>query len=473
MTHTRVTRLPRAVALLLVMLAVLLAGCSTTIAHKQLISGHDGPRHILVFFDGTANDEVSDTNVKRLHSLVTLQDRADISALYVEGVGTGADIAGMGAGLGMSARVRLAYEFLLKHRRDEHDRIYLVGFSRGAYAARILNSLLYHAGLPKLRMHKTPGEMARDVYDTVDMKVDVAEETPQAREAGRRERLERRGRVAQRLADFHGIQQGEPVRVEVLALWDTVASIGPPDWGKRVQHRLRARLFEPTVDSAHSRYGDTLCNVRHAFQALAIDDEREWIFTPLPLTRRHLWEACPDPAKTPMHATPGGKLQEVWFAGAHSDVGGGYRDTLLSGVSLNWMIEQLQPFGLLPPNTRVRQDVHGTSHDPESGAFAALYRGVNRNMVRYALSDESTRMGTICVHHSVLERRQVALPKDFENDQLVLQQEGPACLQRNEEPADFDLYQRFYEKPRQAGACQAEVKIVACQPGDIACCAAP
>ena len=123
-------------------------GCSS-VAVKQARAIEHGPRKIAIFFDGTHNDEASDTNIKRLHSLVTLQARNDIAAIYIEGVGTGRDFLGMTMGVGVKARVKIAYQFLLEnYRPKEKDQIYIFGFSRGAYSARILVSLLYYAGLP-------------------------------------------------------------------------------------------------------------------------------------------------------------------------------------------------------------------------------------------------------------------------------------------------------------------------------------
>src|SRR5262249_38796008 len=145
------------------------------------------------------------------------------------------------------------------------------------------------------------------------------------------------------------------------------------------------------VDKPNRRYGDQLCNVQRAFQALSIDDDREWIFTPLLLGREHQFADCPLDWQPLMldaksRLKPGG-LQEVWFAGAHSDIGGGYTDSALGGVSLNWMIERLAEAGadLLPANARSDEDVYGRSHDPEDGLlWSPLYHQLNRNLVGYA-----------------------------------------------------------------------------------------
>ena len=116
--------------------AMLLSSCAS-IVHKPQLSATPGTQKIAIFFDGTHNDIASDTNIKRLHSLVSLQRKKNISSLYLEGVGVGIDPLGAGAGVGMEARIKIAYEFVLNHYRAE-DQIYIFGFSRGAFAARIL-----------------------------------------------------------------------------------------------------------------------------------------------------------------------------------------------------------------------------------------------------------------------------------------------------------------------------------------------
>jgi len=397
------------------LLALLLAGCGS-IVHKQSVGHAEGRRKIVVFFDGTHNDEVSDTNVKRLHSLVALRDQPELYTLYVEGVGTGSDVLGMGAGSGIGARVRLGYEFVLQHYRvpepgqPPKDEIYIVGFSRGAYTARILNSLLYRAGVPKKPAEKTYTEAAEYVYEAVTGHFDYA----------RNAAVRTPAQIAASLGK-HSMHPNAPVRIRALALWDTVAALGLPEWSLRLADKTGGEAYRPDIDDPSRRYGDTLCNVDEAYQALSIDDDREWIFTPLPLTRAHLFEGCQGAMRTI-------KLREVWFAGAHSDVGGGYEDTQLSGVSLNWMITQLAGTGLLPPGTRVREDLHGTSHDPEAGMWSPLYHRTSRDIAGYPFDPESLRKKTLCVHPSVFERRRFARPQEHENRQVDLRWPGKACL---------------------------------------------
>ncbi|MES2685295.1 MAG: DUF2235 domain-containing protein [Pseudomonadota bacterium] len=405
-----------------VVLAFATIGCSS-ITHKQTVGTSDSsvPRHIAIFFDGTNNDEASDTNIKRLHSLVSLQGRSNVNTLYIEGVGTRADIAGMATGYGLGERVRIAYNFLLQHHRPG-DQVYLFGFSRGAYTARVLNSLLYHAGLPRKPAKLTHWELTEVIYDLVKVESDY----PAQYEPLRRQRVQDELRTRE-------LGEAPIVEVELLGLWDTVEALGAPNWLSRIAHKAQIQQHLADVDNANSRYGDKLCNVRHAFHAVSIDDNREWIFTPQLLTRKHLITGCAVNDRPPILDGNGkllpDRLREVWFAGAHSDVGGGYADARMSGVSLNWMIEEMRnaKMKLLPRKAKVPEDPYGTSHNPEGGAFSPIYHSINRDLLAYVRSDASL-VNHLCVHPSVFKRRQFVPVRSHENNQLWLRKPGKACL---------------------------------------------
>ncbi|MFZ5503099.1 MAG: phospholipase effector Tle1 domain-containing protein [Pseudomonadota bacterium] len=449
---------------LTLILVVLLGGCSS-IVHKPQLASSAGSHKIAIFFDGTRNDIADDTNVKRLHSLVSLQRRTDVSTLYIEGVGVGTDVIGAATGLGMAPRVKIAYEFLLNHYRDG-DEIYIFGFSRGAYAARILSAMLYHAGLVKSderlqmksdeRLQST--EIAKAVFDAY--KFPFPEELRADNERVKRgsitfgslevvfdapkEVVSRRNQIKVEL-EKQKLKVGAPVSVDVLGLWDTVEAMGLPDWDSRMLHRLGIKQHLVDVDGKNTRYGEQLCNVKRAYQAHSIDDDREWIFTPLSLTRTYLFKQCDADGEHLLDKEGKiipGRLREVWFSGAHSDVGGGYGDSLLSGVSLNWMIKNLtgkgngkydekSDAGLLPSNAGVPEDMFGSSHDPESGVWSLLYHKMSRDIATY-VTDKYKRRGefgaTLCVHKSVLERRNLMGWEEHENGSLSLLEEGVVYL---------------------------------------------
>lgn len=425
--------------LTLVCAAVLLPAC--TINQKQLTTATSEPKHIAIFFDGTNNQEESDTNVKRLHSLMTLQKRPDIATFYVEGVGSEYGAIGMGTGWGFQERVKPAYQFLLDNYKPD-DKIYIFGFSRGAFSARVLTSLLYHAGLPQHA--KLPSsEVAEIVFDTV--------KHARANEPGWRQE------VRKQLKDEHALilaNGNDNINVEILGLWDTVEALGFPDWGARIAHKMRIKPYAIDIDIPNTLYGDQLCNVRRAFHALSVDDNREWIFTPLLLGRNALFSKCGNAGamQNPDGGIIPGRLVEVWFPGAHSDVGGGYHDSMMSGLSLNWMIGQIakaqaeeeaqaaadpgkatgprEP--ILAPHAAVNEDAFGRSHDPEAGIFGPIYHNINRNIGAY-LTDRTRHreefVDTMCVHKSVIERRRTVALKAHENHYLDLRREGEVCLE--------------------------------------------
>lgn len=107
-----------------------------------------------------------------------------------------------------------------------------------------------------------------------------------------------------------------PVRIEAMAIWDTVDALGiPMPWGS---HRL---------DSGHvPGVGDKpLCNMNNVFHALALNERRK-DYRPV------LWSS-------PVADT---NLNQCWFLGSHSDVGGGNEDIGLSNITLLWMAAQLR-----------------------------------------------------------------------------------------------------------------------------------
>ena len=386
-----------------VVLIFSVVGCVPNTAVNHTPSRPAGiPMNLAVFFDGTANDEGSYTNIANLHNLVTLQGRSDISTSYIKGVGTGTKVVGMAMGWGIGHDVREAYLYLAENydHLQQKDKIYIFGFSRGAYAARILSALLYVAGIPKLDQIEKGNryDYINEIYKAYKGKKSV---------------IDRRKQVL----SVTGSKAIKPVEVEFLGLWDTVEALGFPDY--------KEDIHEP-----NTRYADQLCNIKKAAHALSIDDDRARIFTPILLTHRHLVEECDHEINSIEN-----KVIEVWFAGAHSDVGGGYQDTNISGISLNWMLSQLEEnnINLVPQGTRVYADYSDLTHDPESGLFGLIYRKRNRNIPCYMLKNgmingkckrdkivkeegyEIDHIKPVKVHQSVIDRLCEKSPESFES----------------------------------------------------------
>jgi len=256
-------------------------------------------RNLLFAFDGTWQvpdtdpaDGDKSTNVWRLVNSLKPQSSGGTEQLswYFSGLGTQLfnQLRGGLFGQGLSSKIVEGYSSLARHYRPG-DRIFFAGFSRGAYTARSLAGMIARVGL------------VRD-----------EEEINQAYT------LYRQGSVPeQRRFRKHCARQ---IPIEAIAVWDTVGALGIPlGWFDDLnQHFLQ---FHDTQLGS---------NVRHAYQALAIDEHRR-SFAPT------LWTPSTTPQQT---------IEQRWFVGAHSDVGGGYNNALLSTRSLAWIQSKLGELGL-------------------------------------------------------------------------------------------------------------------------------
>lgn len=357
--------------------ALFLAGCNSMTAINHIPkASNEQPMNLVVFLDGTANDEGSHTNIAKLHNLVTLQDNQNIRASYIKGVGTDGKIIGMAMGWGIGHDVREAYLFLAENYNYKRgDKIYLFGFSRGAYAARILAALVHVAGIPDV------SEIEKNQrYDFVK-KIYKANKGKKS--------------IAERKDDIAAVLGYAPISrdIEFLGIWDTVEALGVPD-------------YEENWKLPNSRYEDQLCNIKNAAHAVSIDDNRARIFTPVLLTNNHLIDTCRDVVINNI-------VDEVWFSGAHADVGGGYLNAHISGVSLNWMLKKIAKYNLVHNNTKVYSDYLGKTHDPESGIWGLIYRKRSRDLYLYAKHNNYNN-NKLKVHQSVIDRLQLMMPKEHE-----------------------------------------------------------
>ncbi|MFG3452559.1 phospholipase effector Tle1 domain-containing protein [Stutzerimonas stutzeri] len=342
------------------------------------------PKKIALFFDGTSNDQASETNIWRLYEIV--QKGGHATTFYIEGVGTKKKAIGMATAWGIDTRVQAAYQFLLERYRHG-DEIYVFGFSRGAYSARILASMLYYAGLPSLSERARQQE-ANEITSAVYTAYKCSTWSGDAHCASIKS-FQRADNITDALRHFD-LEVGKPVQVQFLGLWDTVEALGWPD-------------YEQNVDVPNPRYGDQLCNVKKAAHALSLDDNRARIFTPILLTRKHLLADCgrsPDEQelKENWARVLNERVEEVYFAGAHADVGGGYTDAAnkLSGVSLAWMMDRSVEAGLpidqaVLDHQKLKQDPTACTHDAEAELpYGALYKRQYRDIFAYAASGESS-----------------------------------------------------------------------------------
>ena len=263
-------------------------------------------RNLVVLCDGTGQNRTEPvSNVVHLHRRLPASSDAQ-RVHYIAGLGHGPEgLMGRWFGYGLAANLAAGYDFLVRHYRPG-DRVFLLGYSRGAYALRALSGLLDRVGL-------------------------VREPDPRRQRQALR-LYTRRAPSGERAAFAESFTR--PCPVHFLGAWDTVASLG--------YLYSRAVLFDARL----------MPSVRHARHALAIDERRPK-FEPL------LW--------SPDRLGPDQTLQQVWFTGAHGDVGGGYAQRGLAEIALGWMLDQARGAGLqVRDDYAVPQpaDPHAPMHRP-------------------------------------------------------------------------------------------------------------
>jgi len=251
-------------------------------------------KRLVIYFDGTWSLPIIKTNVHRLYEITADADDAGVRQVkeYWSGVGTRwmEVLRGGLLGFGTDRNICEAYDWL-KDRYEDGDQIFILGFSRGAYSARSLAGMIARCGL-----------LQRDATTTVDQIY--------RRYAAKNEQL---------VADSHRIP------IHFLGVWDTVGALGVP-WGNFPGVSRSTTLFHNTNPS--SLY-------ENMFQALAIDEHRA-AFTPT------LWTAGEEDAFV---LQPHQRLEQRWFIGSHTDVGGGL-DSDLARITLAWMWGRANECGL-------------------------------------------------------------------------------------------------------------------------------
>lgn len=303
------------------------------------------PRNLVVFCDGTNNQfGEHNTNVIRLLA-ASARDAQQQLAFYDPGVGTFAatgaltpisrrvtQLLGSAFGFGLTRNVGLCYDFLMQHYRPG-DRIYLFGFSRGAYTARVLAALIHVCGL--LRTYNPNlAEYAMRLF---------RREAVQAKK--RNDRAEADAHVYRRLhlplcEQFRDTFSITPP-IHFLGVWDTVSSVGS--------------IYNP-FKLPYTRWNPSVRTVRHA---VSIDERRKFF-------RTNLWSS----------SNTDTDVKQIWFVGAHADVGGGYPRTEsgLAKIALAWMMDEAQACGLqLDPAQRAQ-----VLADPPPDALGPMHDALDR-----------------------------------------------------------------------------------------------
>ncbi|SFN33903.1 Uncharacterized alpha/beta hydrolase domain [Bradyrhizobium sp. Rc3b] len=370
-------------------------------------------KRIILLLDGTwndADDGGADTNIVRLrqriaehlsnaHSRATSDVTSSAAVpqqtfvlkggkpggrdnviLYERGVGTSGFLdrfSGGALGAGLSENVRRAYTFLAQH-YDRGDEIFIFGFSRGSYTARSLVGCLAAVGL-----------IYRNKFDAKALsRLWAHYRTHPANRLPCDEILVRK------------ISSGpNSIPVKLLGVFDTVGALGIP---------LNAFWKENRdLYGFHDVGLSGICE--HSLQALAIDEHREAF-------EATLWRRLPFTARP-------ANVEQVWFAGAHADVGGGYVRSgphELEDITLDWMIKRVRQiagddFPLDPPPALAPDCITAPQHEPRQGLYRFMpyvYRSIGnlpvpvapRPFERNVCFDRHAKPIGEAIHVSAIER---------------------------------------------------------------------
>jgi uncharacterized protein (DUF2235 family) len=344
-------------------------------------------KNIILLSDGTGNGAAkkNKTNVWRLYEALDLHNPDQI-AMYDDGVGskdtTLNKVLGGAFGFGLKRNVIELYKFLCRNYQSKDkdnpaaDNIYLFGFSRGAFTVRVLAGFVKYAGLcTGIDDEKELDRIAKSNFSHYRRKYN-------------------HGYLSRYWNKLFGskseLQKGIEADIKFIGVWDTVDAYALPIDELAIIWDL---LIYPI------RFPDRELNdsVERACHAISIDDERH-TFHPV------LWNESGENSN---------KIQQLWFSGVHSDVGGGYPRKSQSLVTLDWMLTQVETdaggdglifIDALRKQYKSQSDWNGPLHNSRSG-LGVYYRYKPRNI---ALLCNDAETGVFIekpkIHNSVFER---------------------------------------------------------------------
>jgi uncharacterized protein (DUF2235 family) len=284
-------------------------------------------KRIIILIDGTWNEEGkgNDTNIAKLDPnykaagvpLIkpVAADGTMQKAFYHDGVGSDPDFVkhwlGGAIGIGLRKIVEDAYQTVATN-YERGDEIYILGFSRGAYAARALAGLIGASGIQ--RTADPQGFDAIWNHFRVDPKVRAGAKAPSS---GDQKAIDSFNKVA-----VQSTIDPSP-RIKCVGVFDTVGSYGvPAGIGLAAFGRYFTLAFLGFHDTEIGKHIDI------GLHAVAVDERRR-PFVPT------FWTA-------PKAQPPTTHVEQTWFAGVHCNIGGGYVDAGLSDEALIWMIARMQ-----------------------------------------------------------------------------------------------------------------------------------
>jgi uncharacterized protein (DUF2235 family) len=265
-------------------------------------------KRIIICSDGTwdkpgntDHGKVVRSNVQKIFQVIAKSD-GDIKQIkhYDDGVGaTGyylkRVINGVTGG-GLDGNIIDAYKFIVWN-YEEGDELYLFGFSRGAYTARSLAGLIRKCGILK-------NQDLCIIQEAYDFYRDRSDDSMP-------------GKLLSE--NFIAKNSYPNPSIKFIGVWDTVGALGIPLSIFQLWNKEKYKFHDLALSSI----------IKHAYQAMAIDEERE-------LFDVNLWKRSENATINKVDQF----VEQRWFAGVHCDVGGGYQEEQLSDLTLLWMIEK-------------------------------------------------------------------------------------------------------------------------------------
>lgn len=362
------------------------------------------PKNIILCSDGTGNSggKGRGTNVWKLYKALDLHHSQAQVSFHDDGVGTSDFVLfkmlGGAFGWGLKRNVKRLYKFLvIQYERGQGgapgDDIFLFGFSRGAHTVRMVAGMVCRCGLVDRTQCGSERELDARIDEAYDAYVESFAQAKRqtAPHSGSpvdsaqynitdaaQETVEPPALTRFRAQDY--VIRDVPIKF--IGVWDTVDAVGVP------VDELREGLDLLKRVAIHDKTLHPL--VRHACHAVAIDDQRH-TFEPV------MWNES--------KLAPGQTIEQVWFAGVHSNVGGGYPKDEMALVSLDWMMAKARQHGLvfideLCDGYRHEADVHSKLYDSRAG-LAAYYRYMPRDIKKICLEHGISQAK---IHVSVFDR---------------------------------------------------------------------
>lgn len=284
-------------------------------------------KRIIICCDGTWN---SPGDVKNSHSIKTNVQKIFESVCntgedglvqikhYIDGIGTSGSklrrIIDGATGWGLDNNILSAYKFLVWN-FVKGDEIYLFGFSRGAYTARSVAGLIRNCGI--IRNDELP--LINAAYDHYRNHND--------------EEWRPDGVKAQEFRKKYSVESN----IRFIGVWDTVGALGIPFAAFQMINREKYKFHDTQLSSS----------VDFAYQALAIDERRKSFDATL-------WKQSPKQSARTLPQV----MEQRWFMGVHSNVGGGYPDSEISDIALQWMMEKAKNTQLALDAEYIEKQVH-------------------------------------------------------------------------------------------------------------------